>query len=391
MADLKLLSMRDIQSERVQFLWEPYIPRGKISIVQGDPGDGKTTLMLAVAAAVTTGAALPGNGGMTVPAGVIFQTAEDGLADTIKPRLEQLGADCSRVHVIDEAEAALSLSDERIERAIREVDAWLFILDPLQAYLGGADMHSVGGVRPLMKSLGAVAERTGCAVVVIGHLNKKGGRAQYRGLGSIDIYAAARSVLTVGKIDVDENMRALVHGKSNLAPPGTPLAFGLDAGGFTWLGEYEITLEELLSGRGRQVRTESQFARARLLLETELAAHPAAAADVMQRAEEQGISAKTLNRAKAALDVVSTKRGGRWFWELPVVVEYTECTDNQDGQGGQDGRAPPVTTLVALRGETHKPDGGQSILPADEAGEERQDGHASNVATLTILPKKGVG
>lgn len=391
MADLKLLSMRDIQSERVQFLWEPYIPRGKISIVQGDPGDGKTTLMLAVAAAVTTGAALPGNGGMTVPAGVIFQTAEDGLADTIKPRLEQLGADCARVHLIDENEAVLSLADERIEQAIVKMDAKLFILDPLQAYLGGADMHSVGGVRPLMKSLGAVAERTGCAIVIIGHLNKKGGRAQYRGLGSIDIYAAARSVLTVGKIDVDESMRAMVHGKSNLAPPGAPLAFGLDTGGFTWLGEYEITLEELLSGRGRQVRPESQFARARLLLETELAAHPVAAADVMQRAEERNISAKTLNRAKAALGVVSTKRGGRWFWELPVVVEYTECADNQDSQGGQDGHAPPVTTLVALRGEAHKSGDGQSIFPADEAGEERQDGYAPNVTTLTILPQKGVG
>ena len=200
MAKLKIITMQDVQAEPAEFLWEPYIPHGKISIVQGDPGDCKTTLLLAIAAAVTRGSALPG-GGCSDPANVIFQTAEDGLADTIKPRLEQLGADCSRVYVVDEEDQALSLSDERIEQAIVEKDAKLFILDPLQAYLGGADMHSANGIRPLMKALGAVAEWTGCAIVIIGHLNKKGGKAQYRGLGSIDIYAAARSVLTVGRLD----------------------------------------------------------------------------------------------------------------------------------------------------------------------------------------------
>lgn len=205
MAELKIVTMRDIEAEPVHWLWEPYVPAGKITIIQGDPGDGKTTLALAIAANVTTGSALPGSGS-TDPVSVIFQTAEDGLADTIKPRLEQFGADCGRVHVIDEDEQALSLSDERIERAIIRMDAKLFILDPLQAYLGGADMHSANGVRPLMKQLGLVAERTGCTIVIIGHLNKKGGKAQYRGLGSIDIYAAARSVLTVGRIGEDENM-----------------------------------------------------------------------------------------------------------------------------------------------------------------------------------------
>ncbi len=132
MQDLRIITMRDIMAEQVEWLWKPYLPLGKISIVQGDPGDGKTTMMLAVAAAVTMGGALPG-GSATVPASVIFQTAEDGLADTIKPRLEQIGADCSRVHVIDENEAALSLADERIEQAIIKMSAKLFILDPLQA------------------------------------------------------------------------------------------------------------------------------------------------------------------------------------------------------------------------------------------------------------------
>jgi hypothetical protein len=121
----------------------------------------------------------------------------------VKPQLISFGADNRRVHVINESDNPLTLSDERIERAIVEIGAKLFVLGPLQAYFGGSNMHSASGVRPLMKRLGDVAARTGCAIVLISHLIKKGGAAQYRGLGSIDIYAAARSVLTVGKLPLD--------------------------------------------------------------------------------------------------------------------------------------------------------------------------------------------
>jgi len=329
MTDLKIITMRDVKTERVEWLWKPYIPLGKIVIVQGDPGDGKTTMMLAVAAAVTNGDTLPGNG-CVPPASVIFQTAEDGLADTIKPRLELLGADCDRVHVIDEGERSLSLSDERIEQAIVRTGAKLFIADPLQAYLSGADMHSANGIRPLMKALGAVAERTQCAIVIIGHLNKKGGKAQYRGLGSIDIYAAARSVLTIGRIGIDENMRAVVHNKSNLTQPGPSLAFGLDpTGRFSWLGDYDITIDELLSGKKQA--PESQFSKARRLIETALANGPIPAVDIEQMAVEQGISHNTLHRAKSALGVISTKRGDKWFWDIPIDAEYTTCEEETQG------------------------------------------------------------
>ena len=340
MAKLKIITMEDVQAEPAEFLWEPYIPLGKISIVQGDPGDGKTTLLLAIAAAVTRGSALPG-GGQTAPISVIFQTAEDGLADTIKPRLEQLGADCGRIHVVDEEEQSLSLSDERIEEAIVKMDAKLFILDPLQAYLGGADMHSANGIRPLMKALGGVADRTGCAIVIIGHLNKKGGKAQYRGLGSIDIYATARSVLTVGRLT--DSVRAVVQGKSNLAPPGTPQAFSFDPDtGFVWHGDCDTTLDELLAGRKSSPKPENQLDKAKRFLETTLTKGAAPAAELVELAKEQGISAKTLNRAKEALGVISVKLGGKWFWQIPITVEY------EDSQDGQDGQPSPVTALTIL-------------------------------------------
>ena len=345
MAELKIVTMSDVTAEQVEFLWAPYLPFGKISIIQGDPNEGKTTMALAIAAAVTTGAALPGCG-CTIPGSVIFQTAEDGLADTIKPRLEQLGADCGRVHIIDEGEQPLSLSDERIEQAIVRMGAKLLIIDPVQAYLGGADMHSANGVRPLMKQLADVAGRTGCATVIIGHLRKTGGKPQYRGLGSIDIYAAARSVLTVGSVGGGDNIRAVVHGKSNLAPPGESLAFSIDpAHGFSWQGEYDISIDDLL-GNNKQPQPENQFMKARRLIENALRHGAAAAAEIMRTAEEQGISPKTLNRAKSDLGVVSSKRGDHWYWEMPIDVVYTVCReDSQDGQGGQAAETTALTTL----------------------------------------------
>ena len=340
MPELKLITINDIEAEEVTWLWKPYIPLGKITILQGDPGEGKTTLALAVASAITTGKSMLGSGGVTTPAGVIFQTAEDGLADTIKPRLELLGADCSIVHVIDEEEQALSLSDERIEKAIVKTGAKMFILDPLQAYLNGADMHSANGIRPLMKQLAGVADRTECAIVIIGHLNKNGSKAQYRGLGSIDIYAAARSVLTVGRIVEDgEEVRAIVHNKSNLTFPGSSLSFKLDSEtGFQWTGECNITIEELFCGRKR--KQESQLEKAKKIIKTALLKGKIPAIEIEQMATDNGISSKTLNRAKSELGVISIKIGGQWYWEIPIDVDYYE-----DRQDRQDGHKLNVTTL----------------------------------------------
>ncbi len=170
--DLKLISMRDVQAEEVRWLWYPYIPLGKLTIVQGDPGEGKTTFVLAVVAALTRGEALPESEQARAPMSVIYQTAEDGLADTIKPRLEASGADCARVLVIDESNRELTLCDDRLEQAVHWTGARLIVLDPIQAYLGdGVDMHWANEVRPVLQCVAAMAERTGCAVILIGHMN----------------------------------------------------------------------------------------------------------------------------------------------------------------------------------------------------------------------------
>ena len=226
---LKLISMSEINAEEVQWLWYPYIPLGKLTILQGDPGEGKTSFILAVIAALTRGEPLPECEQAAEPMNVIYQTAEDGLADTIKPRLESAGADCTRVLVIDESKRELTLCDARLEEAIRRTGAKLIVLDPLQAYLGSdVDMHRANEVRPVLKRLSMMAERTQCAVILIGHMNKAQGlKSGYRGLGSIDFRASARSVLIVGRLKSGDTLRIVAQDKNSLAPEGSSIAFEL--------------------------------------------------------------------------------------------------------------------------------------------------------------------
>jgi len=327
---LKLIRMSDVTAEQVKWLWYPYIPFGKITMIQGDPGDGKTTAVLAIAAAVTTGVPLPENKEVNPPMSVIFQTAEDGLGDTIKPRLEHANADCSRVIVIDETDKALSLLDERIERAIEQTGAKLFILDPLQAYLGAdVDMHRANEIRPVLKRISTIAEKTGCAVVVVGHLNKGTSKSQYRGLGSIDIQAAARSVITVGRIKGEQYMRAIAQGKNNLAPEGRTIGFELDPNnGFRWTGVLDMSIDDLLSGTIPE--RDTTYDRAIDFLKAELAEGDKPAAELFKKAAEQDISERTLRSAKKALDVKASKREKRWYWAIPTAqVEQMELQEDE--------------------------------------------------------------
>lgn len=314
--ELKLIPMSEIQTEEVRWIWYPYIPLGKVTIVQGDPGEGKTTLALAVIASLTKGDTLPECGEALPSMNVIYQTAEDGLADTIKPRLETFGADCSRVLVIDESKKELTLSDERLEKAVQETGAQLIVLDPMQAYLGcDVDMHRANEVRPVMKRVAAMAERSGCAVILIGHMNKaQGMKSSYRGLGSIDFRAAARSVLIVGRTKDDPNVRVMVQDKNSLAPEGKAVAFELDAErGFQWKGVCDLTVEDVLNGGGK-VQTKT------MLMEKELErmlCGSVPAEEVLKRAEILGISERTLMIAKKNLGIISEKRGEQWYWKLP--------------------------------------------------------------------------
>ena len=263
-----MLCYKDIEQTSVEWLWFPYIPFGKLTIIQGNPGEGKTYFAMMLTAACTNRKLFP-NMEDIEPFNVIYQTAEDGMGDTIKPRLVEAGADLSRVMVIDDSEEVLTLSDDRIEKAVRQNHVRLVIIDPVQAFIGAdVDMNRANEVRPVFRKLGMIAEKTSCAIVLIGHLNKSSGtQSTYRGLGSIDIMAAVRSLIFIGKVRKDPTTRVLIHEKSSLAPPGETMAFKLgDEEGFRWVGAYEISADELLDGKEGKA-TETKLERGAKLIQ----------------------------------------------------------------------------------------------------------------------------
>ena len=304
--------MSEVEEEEVKWLWYPFIPFGKITILEGDPGEGKTTVILRIISEITRGEPVGGFQEAREPFNVLFQTAEDGLADTIKPRLVNAKADCSYVLVIDESKKALTMSDERLEEALILTKAKLLVLDPIQGYIGSdVDMHRANEIRPVMKRLSVLAEKYECAVVLIGHLNKSSlGKSNYRGLGSIDFHAAARSVLLVGRVKDDPETRVICQVKSSLAPEVSPYAFRLTEKGFEWIGEYEITADELMSGLSKETKIE----QAKTFLKDYLSDGMKASNAVRDAAIAQGIKFRTMLEAKKQLGIDSIKYGGKWYY-----------------------------------------------------------------------------
>ena len=323
--ELKLIHMEDVVSKEVEWLWYPYIPYGKITIVEGDPGEGKTTLVLKLAAALSMGLPLPCDDYKEYePIHIIYQTAEDGIEDTIKPRLEKAGADCSMIRVIDETDKELSMTDDRLEQAIIETGARLIILDPIQAYIGATvDMHRANEIRPVLKHLGIIAEKHNCAIILIGHMNKaSGSKSTYRGLGSIDIQATARSVLLVARLRDKPNIRIMAHDKSSLAPAGDAIGFEMtEDNGMVCIGPYDITIDELLSGnegRGKKkLYIAENFIKEYFGINKVIPSN-----EIMMEAAKRSIKRNTLLSAKKKLGITSDKEKAEdgtiyWTWIMP--------------------------------------------------------------------------
>ena len=290
-----MLCYEDIEQTSVEWLWFPYLPFGKLTIIQGNPGEGKTYFAMMLTAACTNRKTFP-NMEEIEPFNVIYQTAEDGMVEA--------GADLSRVMVIDDTEEALTLSDDRIEKAIRQNQVRLLIIDPVQAFIGAdVDMNRANEVRPVFRKLGMIAEKTGCAIVLIGHLNKSSGtQSTYRGLGSIDIMAAVRSLLFIGKVKKDPTTRVLIHEKSSLAPPGETMAFKLgDEEGFRWVGAYEISADDLLDGKeGKPTETKLQRGT-KLIYELLADGNAVTIRELDEKAKAQGISQRTMREARSRM------------------------------------------------------------------------------------------
>lgn len=324
--ELKLIHMEDVVSKEVEWLWYPYIPYGKITIIEGDPGEGKTTLVLKLAAALSRGLPLPCDDDKEYePIHIIYQTAEDGIEDTIKPRLEKAGADCSMIRVIDETDKELSMTDDRLEQAIIETGARLIILDPIQAYIGATvDMHRANEIRPVLKHLGIIAEKHNCAIILIGHMNKaSGSKSTYRGLGSIDIQATARSVLLVARLRDKPNIRIMAHDKSSLAPAGDAIGFEMtEDNGMVCIGPYDITIDELLSGNEGRGKKKLDIAE-NFIKEYFGSNKVIPSNEIMMEAAKRSIKRNTLLSAKKKLGITSDKEKAEdgtiyWTWVMPV-------------------------------------------------------------------------
>ena len=332
--------LSEVEPERVEWLWEGRIPKGKLTILDGDPGLGKSLITQDLAARITTGRSFPddavrdldGVGGL---GGVVLLSAEDGQADTIRPRLDAAGADAGKVLAVclvsdgKGGERTVSIPEDigTIERAIERIDAKLVVIDPLMAFLSRrVNANSDQDVRQALTPLGKMAERLGVAVLVVRHMNKQETRKSlYRGGGSIGIIGAARSALMVEKHPTDKDVRVLAMAKGNLAKKAESLTYRITTSDgiarIRWEGTIDLDADELVNP------DTSEAARAEAWLRAVLKDGPVLRDDIEKWSEKVGISWRTLERVKRELRIKSKKDGvnSKWRW-------YPLDEDRQDRQ-----------------------------------------------------------
>lgn len=351
---LALVRLADVQRVDVSWLWPPYIPSGKVTIVEGEEGVGKTWFTHALAATVSSGNGFPPDFMRCAPANVLMLSAEDSLDDTIKPRLVACGADTERVYAVNEALALDEEGLKRLEFYIAEVEPALVIIDPVFAYTPArTDINSANQSRAISAALAHIAEKWGCAFLLVRHIGKARGYGDPRsaGLGSIDWRAAARSVLLVGKNPDDERERAVVQTKNNLAPFGDSIGYTIvgDSSGaeFRWTGVSSLTAAKILAAVTDE-DTRLEQSDAVVFLREALRDGPQIAGEVISQAGHHGISFKQLRRARNLLGVTTRKQGGgfdkknkqNWLWALPTTDTESVPSDTEDARPEGQGHLP---------------------------------------------------
>ncbi len=329
------VNLADVEPREVSWLWSGRIPLGKITLIGGDPGLGKSTMTMDITARVTRGDGWPDDREYrTAPAKVILFNSEDDIADTIRPRLDKAGAIIENVIVVQgvphlDSEGkpvarGFDLSRD-LARLTRELEGTpsvrLVVIDPISAYCGKVDSHNNTDVRGMLAPLADLAAKHSAAILLVTHLSKGStqSRAVYRAMGSLAFAAAARAVWAVEKDPEDPERRLWVPVKFNCGPMPSGLAYR-SAGHIIWDDQPVLqSADELLCGDGKSSKTMQEDPASRWLIDF-LDDGPQASTEVFTQSEACGFSRSQINRAKTKLGISPRKEGfekGKWIWELP--------------------------------------------------------------------------
>lgn len=391
---LAVVTLADVEPELVTWLWPGRIPAGKVVTLDGDPSLGKSTVALTFAATITTGGAWPDGSVCTTPGDVVLLSAEDGLADTVRPRLDAAGADVRRVHAVqgvampDGTLAPPSLADVyELARLVKKVRARLLIVDVFMAYLpSGTDSHKDQDVRRVLSRLSAMADETGCTVLLLRHLNKaKGGDPMYRGGGSIGIVGAARAGMLVAADPDDPSIRVLASTKLNLGPPPESLRYHLvsvDGAGVArveWLGVDDRDARALLSAVD-DTDTDDGNVRSILVQYLTEAGGSAPVTEVLKHTRAAGLADQTVKNARAKkssriqTERVGFGKGSSWRWSLDAAIDPIGTTI--DPIGTTPKRVVPMGTYA------------DSAVPGRETTEPEPAPKSANFPTCSTCQRR---
>lgn len=391
---MPLIYASTVTPERVRWLWPGYIPFGKVTVLDGDPGLGKSTILIDLAARLSTGEELP-NGKRHRPMGTILLMGEDGAGDTIIPRLQNAEADLMRVAIRDtytndkgqEIPPSFPSDIDKLKQDIIDANAGMVVIDPVMSYLD-PDINSNNDqqVRRALMPLAGLAEETGAAIVMLRHLNKAaGGNSLYRGGGSIGFVGVARSALIVSKDPNVPEQVILASNKSNLGPPPPSLIYRLEgcdngAARVRWHGHSEHTAETLMQANQGGSEERSALREAEDFLRDILADGRLLVTAVHKLADQAGIARATLKRAKGTLGVRSEKahtQDGHYTWELPPTGPVVPAKEVD-----QEKSVIPLNTMISL-------DPFPINIEGDQGDQGEQEDYPTNVIHLDNCPVAG--